>query len=505
MRSILDFGRTHILGIVVVAVWLVTLSNLVRREMAGFGATPPPAALPEPLEDGDPGHEDWMGVYFQGNKIGYSHSVSRPEGDGVRFEERSFLKIAAQGVPQTVSMKLDARTRRDYTLESFEFELTTGLVSTRIAGRVEGDRLELDLETAGKRSSQSLELDERPALPASLAGILRSRPLEAGAAFSFPTFDPVTLGFRETRARVEGKEAVDLGGEPVPCFRVRTEQAGIDLTLWVDEAGRIRKQESPAGWVMLRETREQALTGGWKAGAPIDMISATSVPSRGRTVSDPYRVSYMSVLLSADSTEGLELDGGRQRHRPGRFQPVNVTREAAVAAGEAPDLPVTDPALRPFLSPDLLVQSDHPEIVRQARAIAGGERNSVLAARAILAWVNDHIEQRAVPSLPNALEVLHRRAGDCNEFTVLYVALARAVGLPARANAGLVYQDGRFYYHAWPEVWAGRWITLDPVFGQMPADATHIRLVTGGIERQVEITRLIGRLKEIHVLDVRYD
>ena len=75
-----------------------------------------------------------------------------------------------------------------------------------------------------------------------------------------------------------------------------------------------------------------------------------------------------------------------------------------------------------------------------------------------------------MPSLPNAVEVFRNRVGDCNEFTVLYVALARALGLPARAIAGLVYLDGHFYYHAWPEVYAGRWIMVDPVFGQVPAD-----------------------------------
>jgi transglutaminase-like putative cysteine protease len=80
------------------------------------------------------------------------------------------------------------------------------------------------------------------------------------------------------------------------------------------------------------------------------------------------------------------------------------------------------------------------------------------------------------------------------------VALARALGLPARENAGLVYVDRSFYYHAWPEVYVGEWITLDPVFNQLPADATHIRFVTGGVDRQVELLRVMGKLKSLKVL-----
>jgi transglutaminase-like putative cysteine protease len=74
------------------------------------------------------------------------------------------------------------------------------------------------------------------------------------------------------------------------------------------------------------------------------------------------------------------------------------------------------------------------------------------------------------------------------------VALARSLGLPARAVAGLVYLDGSFFYHAWPEVWLGDWVAVDPTFGQTPADATHLRFTTGSLAQQVEIARLIGAL-----------
>jgi hypothetical protein len=68
------------------------------------------------------------------------------------------------------------------------------------------------------------------------------------------------------------------------------------------------------------------------------------------------------------------------------------------------------------------------------------------------------------------------------------------VGLPARTAAGLVYLDGSFYYHAWPEVYLGRWVAVDPTLGQVPADAAHVRFTVGGLARQIELIRLIGQL-----------
>jgi hypothetical protein len=72
--------------------------------------------------------------------------------------------------------------------------------------------------------------------------------------------------------------------------------------------------------------------------------------------------------------------------------------------------------------------------------------------------------------------------------------------------AGIVYSesifsDGAFYYHAWPEVWLGeQWLAIDPTFDQFPADATHVKLVEGALDQQVELMSAVGRLK-IEVLE----
>ena len=61
--------------------------------------------------------------------------------------------------------------------------------------------------------------------------------------------------------------------------------------------------------------------------------------------------------------------------------------------------------------------------------------------------------------------------------------------------------DG-FYYHAWPEVHLdGRWIWMDPTLDQPLADATHIKLLNGGIESWPRLLPYLGQL-EIEVLEV---
>jgi transglutaminase-like putative cysteine protease len=159
--------------------------------------------------------------------------------------------------------------------------------------------------------------------------------------------------------------------------------------------------------------------------------------------------------------------------------------------------------LREALEPEPLIQSDDPRIVRRAREItarrAQWSQDPKEVARQLTTGVHSMLDKSITFSVPNAVQVLETLQGDCNEHTVLYVAFARALGLPARTAVGLVYVNGAFFYHAWPEVWLGEWVAVDPTFGQYPADASHIRFVIGGLAQQVEIMRLIGNL-DIEVL-----
>jgi transglutaminase-like putative cysteine protease len=81
--------------------------------------------------------------------------------------------------------------------------------------------------------------------------------------------------------------------------------------------------------------------------------------------------------------------------------------------------------------------------------------------------------------------------------------MARSLGIPARIAVGLVYvlgAQGAFYYHAWPEVYIdegngrGLWLPVDPTLNEFPADATHVRLARGGLDKQAVIVPLLGQV-----------
>ena len=152
------------------------------------------------------------------------------------------------------------------------------------------------------------------------------------------------------------------------------------------------------------------------------------------------------------------------------------------------------------LQPTLLIQSDASILKEQSAAIIGEEQDALRAAGLISSWIYQNLEKRPTLSIPNALQVYRLRAGDCNEHSALFAALARAAGIPTRIVAGLLYTEGRFFYHAWNEVYAGDWIAVDPLLNQIPADPTHVRLIVGELDRQVQLVKVLGRLS-IKVID----
>jgi hypothetical protein len=288
--------------------------------------------------------------------------------------------------------------------------------------------------------------------------------------------------------RVLEKAPLTTDTGTIDAWKVRETFRGAQTTVWLDDDGRALREEGPMDMVLQREDAARAVNVGW-ADESFDLMNAIAVKVRN-PIPDPRHLARLDARLGGLGDVALPTDW-RQSFHDGLLR---VERESAPAATYA--LPYEGSEWRGELAATAFLQVDHPRLRETARQILGGETDPRRAAELLRRWVYDNLDKRPLPSLPNALQVLETRAGDCNEHAVLFAALARAAGLPARVNAGLVYgESGAFLYHAWNEVWIGRgWLSVDPAFDQMPADATHVKLIDGGPERHAELLGVIGKL-----------
>jgi hypothetical protein len=267
----------------------------------------------------------------------------------------------------------------------------------------------------------------------------------------------------------------------------------------VDAQGRLVLATQLLGMTLERRPYEVAFEN-WKAEsgkrsgtvtADRDIYETTAIAANKRL---RQNLDTLRVRLTGADLSGFDIKGYRQRLRG---DTLTIAREDAAAFKAAYVLPngARGSMMALFLDAEPLLEVNDPRIVALAQRLRGTEKNPRFVAERINRWVHDSLRKTITIGVPSAVATLEARRGDCNEHTQLAVALLRASGVPARVAAGLAWLDGKFYYHAWPEVWLERWVAIDPTFGQFPADASHLRLTVGGLGRQADLLRLMGPLK----------
>lgn len=141
-----------------------------------------------------------------------------------------------------------------------------------------------------------------------------------------------------------------------------------------------------------------------------------------------------------------------------------------------------------YLQETAMINYNNSAIRDLATSLAAGEDDTYLVAVIMAQWVQEHITYNLTTMTAEAAQpaswVLENKYGVCDELTNLYIALLRAVGIPARFVVGLAYSDSDLFEQQWnPHGWAEvylpgyGWVPFDITYGQFGyVDATHIKL-----------------------------
>jgi hypothetical protein len=442
--------------------------------------------------------DTWMNISQNGRKIGYANRSLAETQNGFRYSEQIFMQINTMGIVQPLTVRTAANLKTDRTLEGFQFDLASNLFRFTARGEVAGNKLTLHSGVPGQETTSLVPLTELPYLGGGILESVGAQGLKKGEGRTLPVFDPASLAQRPVRITLLGDEELTVSGEKRQARKLAIDFMGVKQVAWVDPDGSVLREEGILGIVLEQVAKTEALAG-LEGAVSADLTEIAAIPSPA-PIAAPEGLTMLTVRLGGITTDSFPLDGGRQVYRTGL---LTIRRESAAgsfATGKIPSVVPPD-----SLKPSPLIQSDHPRIVHKVTEIVTTGDPQEVKARKIVAWVYTHLQKRPVLSVPNALETLENGVGDCNEHAVLVAALARAAGIPAELEAGVVYLRGRFYYHAWNVLFVGErggWVTADAVLGQMPADVTHIRFVRGGADRQVDLLGLIGKLK-MEILEMK--
>ncbi len=486
----------RVLSVLIVSSWLVLLGNHALKSYSIAYPTPLVDLGPESSRDAE---LTQRGVFYRGARIGFIRERFTPLANGFRAEQTGELTLNLLGRERRVRMEGAAESGRKGELRSFSFRLSTSSrrspFETTVTGEVTGDELLLKIRSGSSPERLERRIVADPiVLPVNLYYTLAARGLTPGDTYRFRLFDPMTVSEGEVTIIVREREVVRWGGREEESFRLQTTFAGLTTTAWVNERGEVLQEETPLGWTLLKEAPGSSLQVA-NGAASTDFLAMSAVPALG-FAGEPESLAEATLELTLFPDTFKAIDGGRQKLDGTR---VVIARERPPYLGAAV---LSDDERSRALAADSFIQTGEAAIRDQAAKIAIGA-NDVERAEAITRWVYDNLTKSPTLSLPSATEILEQKVGDCNEHTVLFTALARAASIPTRIATGLTYSSGQFYYHAWPEVFVGRWLAVDPTLGQFPADPLHLRLLVGGIESQYEVLTLLGRGATIEIVDKR--
>jgi len=473
-----------IIKLALIMLWMAMIMLLARKHLS---MTTPVKLENRYLDQFIESREEWAGIYFNQSKVGYAHHEIKRTEDGYQMREDVFMDMSVMNTPQKLESSMNAVVNRDLSLSMFSFRMSSGFISFIVYGTVEGTLFKLRTITGGTEQKKELRLEEVPVLAGSLKYYILRQGLVNGALYSRNFFDPLTLSNRKVDVRVEGEEDIVVHGESFRCYKLRQSFMGVELYAWVAQNGETVREESPMGLILLREDKEQALRENWSERP--DVVAATSVK-----IDQPFAksgISYLKVRLQNIQAVDFDLHGGRQS----LDRDMVAIRLEDLNNDDTYALPFSGSGFRDYLAATHMIQSDSNAMQALAATIAAGATDAQKVVRVLTNWVYKNIEKRPTLSMPSALEVLKTKQGDCNEHAVLLAALCRALGIPSKLCAGLVYMKGSFYYHAWLEVYLNRWISVDPTMNQFPADVTHIRFIEGDLDKQLMVLHLVGRLK----------
>jgi len=478
--------RPFVIGVIVF--WVVMTALLVYRQSA--------SRLPFADLDILQASESYLILELPGGqRAGYVEMLQQP----VRRDDEQGLQmiLTARGELNLLG-RMTAFTLRGDTWRGLEtgttaFAWRLSSEGHRIAfdGRIVDGRLDAEVRTAGEVFPVRFQVGDAFAITPDLAGTLDTKQMRPGGVYTTESFDPLTMSRSTWRIRAVREESIEAYGETYDTMLLELDSGLMTTRAWVSFDNELIRVDTPIGFSLVRADSQTALGAIPRAEAD-DLLGFTAIRPTGER---PVRGATRMVARISGIDEALA---------PASDDAQTVTGDGliTVAPGGPVEAPMPDD-LEAYLASDPFVQSDHPTIVAKAAEITGDAADPWEKARRLYDFVFHELEKTAVISFPSALEVLEQLEGDCNEHTVLYAALARAVGIPTRIAIGVVWSEALdgFYYHAWPEVHVGEWVWLDPTLGQIPADATHIKLFTGGIETWPRLTAFIGNL-QIEVLEI---
>lgn len=438
--------------------------------------------------------EHWQGIYLNSEWIGFSRQQITATSEGSRIEVDGSAKMLVLGYSREVSSKETYLVNDDLTLRSFSIEQSIDKSRMKLTGDMTEQGLHAVVENFEGKKDILLKTNS-VIYPASVLNVIPLRKgFVAGSILKLQTFDPESINLKTVTITSVGIETSPTGRQ----YHLRNNlYSTVDNDVWVDEQGKTIRESVRNG---LMETIAEDETTARKflldaAVSKKDLAFDYSLIRPDRAIANPASLKELELTITGLPANLPLLAGAGQlvARQPNGSVKFTINRKQP-SAYQRIKLESADNAQ--YLAASERIPVDHQRIRELMQQLVKSGDAPLTKVKILNQWVAESIKETVTDS-QSVLATLESRRGNCQSHARLYSTLARAAGIPTRFVSGIVYLSGKgFMYHSWAESYLGEWVALDPNFGQLPADATHVKLVEGeGAEDMASLMGVIGAIQ----------
>lgn len=464
---------------------LLFLILLPQTALCAKTQTLPPLGAP-------PLGEKWFSITMNGERVGFARTEVRKTADGYRIDTDGSAKMLVLGFSREASAREQYELNRDLSIKSFTVQQTIDKSFMSISGTVTGRTVRATIETKGGKSEKTLKGKGAIYPPPVVNLIPLMQGFAPGKTYRVQMLDPEEMKLKDVK--ITGKGIGPRNG--AEALHLQNDlYTFVDNDIWMDREGNTLEESVRDGMITTKaeqpEDAQRFLLE--DAVAKRDMILDFSMVTIDRELPNPAALKKLTIELSGYPPQMEPPTGPGQSAV--RLAPDTV-RFTLVSPAQMETSPLTADMRTRYLAATPRINSDDPELAAVRRQLLADSPTPRESASILTKWTATYLSD-SVRDSQTAREAFTKKEGNCQSHARLYLSLARGAGIPSRMVSGLYYAGGKgFLYHSWVESYLDGWIALDPTFGQIPADITHIRLVEGDEPGDLApLAGIIGRIR----------
>jgi len=442
-----------------------------------------------------PYQEYWTGISFNDHKIGFSHlRIEHGETLPGTYLITSETSLLFQFFNRGKQVKLHSRdwVNPDLTINGFVYDYHLDGNRMKLYGVVRNNILNVVIDSSSGRVTESHHLTS-PLYPISVINLYPAfHGLHTDTMHSYMVFDGESQRMINLSQSILGYEYSDqFEGK---AWKVSTSMNNQDMTTWINSKAQPLLESSMQG-MLIAGLKSEAMARHYLDQASLNKeenLLYFSLIQTDRPVVLPRQATYLEFELSGPERMPFFPVDERQK-----CIETSAVLRCRISGSSSPVGHLPKGQREAYLATSVAIPAQHPKIRNLASEItrtAVTEQGKIIA---LLDWMRNNIRSEAMDVF-TALDVLEKRKGECQGHSLLFASFARSLGIPTRVVNGIIYSEQYpgFLYHTWVESLVdGHWQAIDPIFGQLHADATHIKMLEGDNPADVTpLLNLVGRL-----------